>query len=343
MIFQLNPETASWRAFGFPDPRGYPAAIPIIGLRWAIWERNRAVTGFEKSFEDFLDPNLANMGSIDLDLSVLRPSSYVRTIDEDLEWLCLSYLRPDKLEDYLLGNISVSVARWNLNDLLTEAAGGDPDDVVWGFPESDQWPEFYPENYLPWLIQRYKAVKLIRYLNLENDYHFCTDGFRGEWGKGPTPDAALADAEKNGYEFFNEVGIRFPYLGYRRRSPFEVDTAKYDQFSMLNITKCYLNLEYKHLKVIPPAFLGVIISDQDYDQPAPGVPGPGYHQFTADEDGVFFGYKTPFWQGMTLPELPWENPTISFGTEFVDDHHGYADYGAIFHFSAEDPQRSTAE
>ena len=304
----------------------------------------------QKSFADFLTPGdwVGRMSSLSLHFNKVTTSYYTENINQALEDLCKFYLRPDKLEDYLRGNISYNEARWDLNDLLTEAAGGNPNDVVWGFPESyygDQWPagKFYPETYLPWLTQRYEAVKLLRYLELEGYSHFQMDGFRGQWGYGSTPDAAVANAEENGWEFFNEPGVGFPYLSYTRRT-WDEAVDKYHDCNLRNITKCYLLPGYKHFNVMPPAFLEVIVSDQDYDRPAPGVPGPGHHLFTADEDGVFFGYETPFWQGMTFPELPDANDTVQFGPEFIDELHGHADYGALFRFSSEDtPQPSATE
>lgn len=320
MIPDLDPATVSWETFGFPDPTFIPAGYGFFALEWALHERGLFASeeDWSNNFAAFVDTPSGSAFHRGFS-TVMYPDLYI-DFDFALWNVSTRYLHPDRREAYLRGELTRESAVWTIKELMTAAAGGDASAVVgWVDTGTDDWTSsnyrmsrwrFMPEFYLPWLIQRYNALNLLRYCiptiwhQYDKYYHEGIGGSSSGPNGNEGPYHSLEEAIAKAIEYSSpstEAGWATPYFRYSYTDPSWSRWGYAVRFYQINKIACYLPGGVINWK----GYMGANFSVAENwieTAPAPNYPTPGYHRLESDENGYFTLTDVfPFWSGVTLP------------------------------------------
>jgi len=338
MIPDLNPETVSWETFGFPDPTFIPHGYGFFALLWALKEREIffSTTPWGEAFSAFVTEPSAWRG-----LQIISAADVYSDIDSYIYSLSDDFLHPDRREAYLRGALSKDDAAWNIKELMTAAAGGDTSAIIgWTDDGSEKWTyqknhnllgwRFTPKYYLPWLLQRYNAVNLLRYAVPR---HFCkTEVISGvsTWGERFTSlDAAIASAIAN-KETHTSTGWTDPMLQYTYRDPSWGANAGYGNVRFQQLNRVYVDLPSGVTNWT--GFMGADFWIPDGCLAPPNYPGAGYSRIASDGNGDFLAAPFPFWTGTTLPT----EQSVEYALGMYGEPRFYFDLYPQFHFKPEE-------
>ena len=313
MIPELNPASVSWATFGFPDPTFIPAGYGAFALQWALYERGIffGTGNWPDKFASFVstpDGSDFRRGFASV------PATFYEDFDYALYLLCANgyYLHPDRREAYLSGTLTLEDAAWSIKELLTAAAGGDASAVIgwvdtgsatWTYEDNfriSQW-RFMPQFYLPFLVQRYNAINLLRYAVPQRTFpgtantvgtDFVIGNTIGE-GYYSTLSAILA-AALAASDTRTSGDLLAPQLEY-----YYTDGQGYSNASFRHVTRWYCNIPSGITNW--SGFLGVNFTLPTGYLAPPNCPGPGYNRIASDGNGDFAVSPVyPFWNGATL-------------------------------------------
>ena len=230
---------------------------------------------------------------------------------------------------------------------MTAAAGGNPSAVIgWVDTGTDNWTwednyrmsrwRFMPEFHLPWLIQRYNALNLLRYavpvLHASGSaYTYRYEGAAGRSGSdGPfaSLDTALAKAVENSHST-SGPGWMSIYLNYNYTDPSWIVWGYAASFQQVNRLSCFLPAGISNWR----GYMGADFYVPDGYLAAPNCPAPGYSRIESDENGCFTLTDVfPFWSGETLPT----EQNGRYGIEIDGEPRFYFDLYPQFHFKPEE-------
>ena len=230
----------------------------------------------------------------------------------------------------------MSAAEWKRTEFLVAAAGGDANAVI-PFEyyngtkyKAGTWYSdalLTPQWHLPWLIQRYNAVNLMRYtdFNIRSEYRENNSGTDYYW---PTASAAR-DAASATAETYISRWFEFPRFTLHYSEGDGWDCRRFR-----DVGKVWM-VPREGLDGVPPAHYSEQLVACS-DGAIPGTPGTGRVHFVADAAGTFAD-----WSGavdtMSLPATPAQDRSYEWGVDRVQESiRKYADYYPCFHFKPEE-------
>ena len=312
MIPDLDPTTVTWEAFGFPDPTFTPAGYGFFALEWALRERGIFFqeTDWSNRFAKFVETPSGS--SFHRGFNIVMSADLYSDFDFALWNVSEHYLHPNRREAYLRGELTMEAAAWTIKELMTAAAGGDPSAVVgWVDTGTEDWTwsanyrmsrwRFMPEYYLPWLIQRYNALNLLRYAVpvYNSSAHLVSSEFiTGSAGYGTyysTPEALTA-AAVNGSRSETDSSFDQPLLEYYYYS----ENRGYHSCHFLHLKRLFCKIPTGVTNW--SGYLGADFWVPNGYIAPPNYAAPGYNRIASDGNGDFIMTDIfPFWTGTTLP------------------------------------------
>ena len=312
-----KPAETCWDLFGFPDPGFMPAWLPAEGLAKALAERELP---FAEKWD--FDP-IAEKDQIARFDVCSGGQNWCRSFDRKLEALTGRYLNHLKMSDLSADRPS---AMWTWDDLLLEAAGGDESAVA-----DPGRGDLSPEWDLTWLIQRRKAIDLLRYAPVPYQYDFLSGSTHTGIPSSPSESVAaalsgLTERQGSGLPGSYVTLIYGPDHGWREGS-----------------YCCDVTITRKIYARLPDGFvsngsvvlvLSVSGADGSDDSFAGGGPlSIGMNMLPADADGVFAEFDA---SGLTGGiGTPARDRTTSGGWR-ATRCAAFADYRDNFHFKDDD-------
>lgn len=290
-------DNESWEQFGFPDPTLYPAYLPFVGIAKALNERISAIGGIDPHgpvvIPDVFDPS--------------RALSSMMDVDQKLNIVCRSYIRPDKFPqiDYP-GDLF-----WKPDELYLAAADGISENVIYTDVNKRSMLNFlYP---VEWLKQRYKMINLLRYKRIDNEI----SSFYSEDENGATKEESFNNAlSKKRVAYDDRLRCRFEGAkgtGWYRVAFGLLKSCSVFQFSQLNSKNPVLIFHVAPYGVFQSFGHNVTL---------------GWNRIPADENGVFLDIDSiPFPDG-------WTNDHFICGWDSDRNHLSYADFNDSFNFKA---------
>ena len=299
----------SWADFGFPTPGFMPIWKPAEGLMKALAERKLP---FAKKwdFESIVQQDQLKQ------FEAVSAQRWCREFD---------YLLSQTAAKYLNHTQTGSGVMWNLEDLLLFSVNGDKKQI-----SDPAKGDLSGEWNLQWLMQRYRAVNLLRYAAVPHRYDYITGSVHT--GKPSSVresiDKALSTAVRasaSGLPAAYVHNIYGPDHGWRENSyccDIVVAKSIYAQLPE-NLSECSNIVLY----------LKVTGADGSADSfKGGGKISVGDNYFIADENGVFveFGYSESELAAFAgIPRRDHE----TFGGWQATVCQAYADYSEVFHFT----------
>jgi|GEM_PF-3967782 len=311
----MKTEDLCWEAFGFPNPGFMPVWKPAEGLMKALAERQLPFAG---KWE--IDP-IAETDHLKKFQECGRGQSWCVKFDRQLKEIAVRYLNHLKMSDP--SDLSdVTEAMWTWDELLLEAADGEEDAIA--DPEKG---DLSPEWNLVWLMQRRKAIDLLRYAPVPYQYDFLSGSTHTGIPSSPAESIAAAlsglnTGTGNGLPGTSITLIYGPDHGWREGS-----------------YCCDVIITRKIYAELPEGFepegniyLVIKVNGADGSDDffaAADQLSPGVNVLTADADGVFIEFDESDLTG-DIP-TPTTDHTTSGGWR-ATFCTAFADYSKIFHF-----------
>ena len=321
----MNPDDVCWEAFGFPTPCLMPCRTPAEGLWKAISERELPFKT-RWDFDSIASNNYTHvMEWLTKWLWTSHGQSFCVSFDLKLKQVSAMYLNHLKASQQHF--INISDAMWTWDELLLAAADNRKEDIVdpgeseFGKAKGDLSPDWN----LNWLLQRKKAVDLLRYAPVPYKY----DNLSGS-ASDLKDSASMAEVIERAWAGrISHTGYHDPDLPFTR-----VDLSEYIRRFNCSITfahKIYATLptgiDPNRQRYIMLNVTGIDGTDDSFASTSPI--SLGVNVLAADNNGVFEFDPDEFYE--IIPPMPsLNNPSIAGWQSTVCT--AFADYTDKFHF-----------
>ena len=315
----MKTEDLCWEYFGFPDPGFLPAWLPAEGLAKALAERELPFAG-KWDFDPIAEKD--QIARFDV---CSGGQNWCRSFDLKLKALAGRYLNHLKVSDLSADRPS---AMWTWDDLLLEAAGGEESAIA-----DPSRGDLSPEWDLTWLIQRRKAIDLLRCALVPYRYDYLSGSAHTGIPSSPAEAVAaalsgMAERQGSGLPGSYVTLICGPDHGWREGS-----------------YCCDVTITRKIFAELPEEFdpdgkvylvMQISGSDGTDESFAGGGPlSPGPNLLTADASGVFAEFDP---DGLTDEISPPSRDHTTSGGWRASFCTAFADYTQKFHFKEKDDE-----
>ena len=307
----------TWETFGFPHPGFMPVWKPAEGLMKALEERRLP---FAEKW-DF--DTIAKEDQLKLFAEVSNGQLWCKEFDSHLKELAVKYLNHTKMKNN--EHLDFSKIMWTWEELQLAAADGKKERIA-----DPAKGDLSPEWNLEWLLQRRKALNLLRYAPYPHKYEYKTGSTHTGVPDTPAESVAAAlaavqpSAADGGLPAITITNIYGPDHGWREGS-YCCD--------IVITTKIFVELP-EGFKSDDNVFLCMSVTGADGTDDSfksKGKISVGYNQFTADEEGVFVTFDYSDKEIAQLAGTPVKDRTTSGGWRSTRCQ-AFVDFTPIFKF-----------
>ena len=323
----MNPDDLCWEVFGFPNPCLVPCRMPAEGLWKAISERELPFST-RWNFDFIASYNYTHvMEWLTKWVYSSYGQSFCISFDRKLKQVAPMYLNHLKAAQQHFHNISD--AMWTWDELLLAAADNreediaDPGEGEFGKAKGDLSVDWN----LNWLLQRKKAVDLLRYAPVKYKYDNLWGG--ATYSKDKVSMAEVIERAWAGR--ISYIGHRDPDRPYTRVALAE--TNRYNECDITFAHKIYaelptgIGIDPNRQRYIMLNVTGIDGTDDSFASTSPI--SLGVNVLATDNNGVFEFDPDEFYE--IIPPMPsLNNPSIAGWKSTVCT--AFADFTDKFHF-----------